>query len=134
MIALAIDEAIDRNMKIGVADAVLGTPMGFPKDGIFGLLDLVGIGIIPLVTDGHVDRFHVRLNDFFESWGNFLPTDEEHFFKLVACPMVKAWRKLKEGDTEAALYELQQMPYCDWQVAAMDWVKRREEKRVNNAT
>ncbi len=47
----AINESIDRNMRIEVADAVLGTPMGFPKDGIFGLLDLVGIGIIPLVTD-----------------------------------------------------------------------------------
>lgn len=46
----AINESLDRNMKIEIADAVLGTPIGFPKDGIFGLLDLVGIGIIPLVT------------------------------------------------------------------------------------
>ncbi len=46
----AITEAIAQNRKIEDADAVLGRPMGFPKDGIFGLLDLVGIGIIPLVT------------------------------------------------------------------------------------
>lgn len=47
----AITEAIDRQMKIEEVDAVLGTPVGFPKEGIFGLLDLVGIGIIPLVTN-----------------------------------------------------------------------------------
>jgi 3-hydroxyacyl-CoA dehydrogenase len=47
----AITEAVDRNMRIDEADAVLGTPVGFPKEGIFGLLDLVGIGIIPLVTE-----------------------------------------------------------------------------------
>ncbi len=46
----AINEALDRNMPIDVADALLGTPIGFPKEGIFGLLDLVGIGIIPLVA------------------------------------------------------------------------------------
>jgi len=46
----AINEALERNMKIEIADAVLGTPIGFPKEGIFGLLDLVGIGIVPLVT------------------------------------------------------------------------------------
>ena len=38
-------------MKIEEADAVLGTPIGFPKEGIFGLLDLVGVGIVPLVTE-----------------------------------------------------------------------------------
>lgn len=46
----AITESIDRQMKIEEVDAVLGSPIGFPKEGIFGLLDLVGIGIIPLVT------------------------------------------------------------------------------------
>ncbi len=47
----AITEAIEENMKIEDTDALLGSPIGFPKEGIFGLLDLVGIGIIPLVTD-----------------------------------------------------------------------------------
>lgn len=47
----AITETIERNIKIQEVDALLGTPIGFPKEGIFGLLDLVGIGIIPLVTE-----------------------------------------------------------------------------------
>jgi len=46
----AINEALECNVKIEIADAVLGSPIGYPKEGIFGLLDLVGIGIIPLVT------------------------------------------------------------------------------------
>lgn len=46
----AITEAIETGMKIEDSDAILGKPIGYPKEGIFGLLDLVGIGIIPLVT------------------------------------------------------------------------------------
>jgi 3-hydroxyacyl-CoA dehydrogenase len=45
-----ITETIETGMKVEEVDAALGTPIGFPKEGIFGLLDLVGIGIIPLVT------------------------------------------------------------------------------------
>ncbi len=47
----AITETIEKNIKIEEADAVLGHPIGFPKEGIFGLLDLVGIGILPHVTE-----------------------------------------------------------------------------------
>ncbi len=47
----AISETIEKNIPIEEADAVLGKPIGFPKEGIFGLLDLVGIGILPHVTE-----------------------------------------------------------------------------------
>lgn len=47
----AITEAIEQDMPIEMVDAILGKPIGYPKEGIFGLLDLVGIGIIPLVTE-----------------------------------------------------------------------------------
>jgi 3-hydroxyacyl-CoA dehydrogenase len=46
----AIAEAYEKNMPIEDVDAALGKPMGFPKDGIFGLLDLVGIGLVPELT------------------------------------------------------------------------------------
>ncbi len=46
-----IVEAMERGIKIEEVDAVLGRPMGYPKDGVFGLLDLVGIGIIPHVAE-----------------------------------------------------------------------------------
>jgi 3-hydroxyacyl-CoA dehydrogenase len=46
----AMVEAMNRKMSVEDVDALLGKPMGFPKDGIFGLLDLVGINIVPHVT------------------------------------------------------------------------------------
>ena len=46
----AIIEAIDKKIPIEEADAVLGKPLGLPKDGVFGLLDLVGINIVPHVS------------------------------------------------------------------------------------
>ena len=51
------------------ADAVMGRPMGVPKTGVFGLLDLVGLDLMPHVaasmkaslpaTDAYVDG-HAR--------------------------------------------------------------------------
>lgn len=46
----AIIGAMDAKLKIGEVDAILGKPLGFPKDGVFGLLDMVGIGLIPHIT------------------------------------------------------------------------------------
>jgi len=50
-IQCAIVEALDRGLTVEEADAVMGRPLGIPKTGIFGLLDLVGIDLMP-----HVDR------------------------------------------------------------------------------
>lgn len=46
-----IVETLNRKMKVEDADAIVGKPLGFPKDGVFGLLDLVGIGITPHLTE-----------------------------------------------------------------------------------
>ena len=40
-------EAIDGGLTIEEADAVMGRPIGIPKTGIFGLLDLIGIDLMP---------------------------------------------------------------------------------------
>ena len=46
----AIDEAIELGLTVEEADAVMGAPLGIPKTGVFGLLDLVGIDLIPKVA------------------------------------------------------------------------------------
>ncbi len=46
-IQLGINEAMDRGLTVEEADAVAGKPMGVPKTGIFGLVDLVGIDLMP---------------------------------------------------------------------------------------
>ena len=49
-IEVATREAIDLGLTVEEADAVAGKPMGFPKTGIFGLMDLVGIDLGPHIA------------------------------------------------------------------------------------
>ncbi len=45
----AVQEALDLGLTVEQADAICGRPMGIPKTGIFGLMDLVGIDLMPHV-------------------------------------------------------------------------------------
>src|SRR5690606_26229061 len=42
-----VNEALDRGVTVEEADAFLGKPMGVPKTGVFGLIDLVGLDLMP---------------------------------------------------------------------------------------
>jgi 3-hydroxyacyl-CoA dehydrogenase len=44
-IECAVAEAIEGGLTIEEADAIMGRPMGIPKTGVFGLLDLVGLDL-----------------------------------------------------------------------------------------
>jgi 3-hydroxyacyl-CoA dehydrogenase len=46
-IQTGVNEALDRGVSVEEADAVAGKPMGVPKTGIFGLVDLVGLDLQP---------------------------------------------------------------------------------------
>ncbi len=48
-ITVAVNEAIARGLPVEDADAV-HRPMGMPKTGVFGLVDLVGLDLMPLVA------------------------------------------------------------------------------------
>ena len=45
----AVLNAFDMGMRVEEADAIFGRPLGIPKTGIFGLLDLTGIDLSPHV-------------------------------------------------------------------------------------
>ncbi|MEH6630706.1 MAG: 3-hydroxyacyl-CoA dehydrogenase/enoyl-CoA hydratase family protein [Halopseudomonas aestusnigri] len=45
----AVVEAIDQGISIEVADALIGRPFGIPKTGVFALLDMVGLDLMPHV-------------------------------------------------------------------------------------
>lgn len=45
----AVVEAMDRGITIEEADAVIGRPAGIPRTGVFGLLDLIGLDLMPKV-------------------------------------------------------------------------------------
>lgn len=46
----AMIEALDAGLTVEEADAVMGRPMGAPKTGVFGLMDLVGLDLGPHIN------------------------------------------------------------------------------------
>jgi 3-hydroxyacyl-CoA dehydrogenase len=44
-------EAMEGGLSVEEADAVVGKPMGIPKTGVFGLLDLVGLDLMPNIIE-----------------------------------------------------------------------------------
>ncbi len=47
----SVVEALDQGLSVEEADAVIGRPCGIPKTGVFGLMDLVGLDLMPHVVD-----------------------------------------------------------------------------------
>ena len=47
---VAMNEAFDLGLTVEQADAIISRPMGIPKTGVFGLMDLVGIDLGPHVN------------------------------------------------------------------------------------
>ena len=46
-IQAAVNAAFDMGVSVEMADAIAGRPMGVPKTGIFGLIDLIGLDLMP---------------------------------------------------------------------------------------
>lgn len=46
-IQAAVNAAIDLGLSVEEADAIGGKPMGVPKTGVFGLIDLIGLDLMP---------------------------------------------------------------------------------------
>jgi len=61
--------ALDLGLSVEEADAVMGRPVGIPKTGIFGLIDLVGLDLMPHInaslaaTLPQSDPFHAANRD-----------------------------------------------------------------------
>ena len=49
----AMGAAFELNLPIEDADAISGEPMGIPRTGVFGLVDLVGLDLMPHVQASH---------------------------------------------------------------------------------
>ena len=46
----ALNVAVEDNVPLEVADAVMGKPIGVPKTAVFGLIDLVGVDLMPYLA------------------------------------------------------------------------------------
>ncbi|NBX02751.1 MAG: 3-hydroxyacyl-CoA dehydrogenase/enoyl-CoA hydratase family protein [Alphaproteobacteria bacterium] len=53
---LGLLEAIRLGVTVEQADAVMGRPVGIPKTGVFGLFDLIGIDLMPLIAKSLLDN------------------------------------------------------------------------------
>jgi 3-hydroxyacyl-CoA dehydrogenase len=49
-IQVAINATLDLGLTVEEADAVCSRPMGMPKTGVFGLLDLIGLDLMPHIS------------------------------------------------------------------------------------
>lgn len=50
-LTVGVNEAINQDISIELADAVLSKPVGIPKTGVFALIDLVGIDLMPKLSE-----------------------------------------------------------------------------------
>ena len=72
-LAIAINAAMDQGLTVEEADQIGGRPMGVPKTGIFGLVDLVGVDLMPLLS---------------KSLSSTLPAGDPYFDTVRDMPLV----------------------------------------------
>ena len=66
----AVYKALEDKLPIEEADAVLSRPVGIPRTGVFGLLDMVGLDLMPHILNSmkerleETDPFHAVNRDF----------------------------------------------------------------------
>lgn len=78
----ALREAIAQGLSIEEVDAIMSAPFGIPRSGVFGLLDLVGVDLIPQIT---------------ASMSRLLPPEDR--FRRQAVPLALVERMIAEGRT-----------------------------------
>lgn len=72
---VATQKAYDLGLTIEEADAVVGKPMGIPKTGIFGLMDLTGIDLKDHVIASMVETLPKK-DSFFETYNSKHPLND----------------------------------------------------------
>jgi len=96
-LAVAINAAMDQDLTVEEADQIGGRPMGVPKTGIFGLIDLVGIDLMPLLA---------------KSLSSTLPEGDAYFDTIRPLPLVD--KMIADGFTgrkgKGGFYRLDRKP------------------------
>jgi 3-hydroxyacyl-CoA dehydrogenase len=65
----ALNEAIAQKASVELADAMMSKPIGVPKTGVFGLMDLIGIDLMPLIAKSFAAN--LKADDEFNKIFNF---------------------------------------------------------------
>jgi 3-hydroxyacyl-CoA dehydrogenase len=112
-IECAVAEAIEGGLTVEEADAIMGRPMGIPKTGVFGLLDLVGLDLsrhvarematsLPKTDAYHAVKREVPLFDRLIADGYTGRKGKGGFYRLTK-DRVKQAIDLETGDFSPAL-------------------------------
>lgn len=106
-LSVAINAAMDQGLTVEEADQIGGRPMGVPKTGIFGLVDLVGIDLMPLLS---------------KSLSATLPQGDVYFDTVRPMPLIE--RMIADGFTgrkgKGGFYRLDKRPDGSRQKLAID--------------
>lgn len=78
----AVNAAYEFGLTVEEADAVFSKPVGMPKTGVFGLIDLIGLDLMPLIS---------------KSFLSTLPADDAYRAQMIARPVID--RMIAEGYT-----------------------------------
>lgn len=104
---VAVQETIALGLTVEDADAVFGKPMGVPATGVFGLLDLVGLDLMPRVA---------------ASFARTLPADDR--YRRTAHPLPVLERLVADGFTgrkgKGGFYRVTRRPDGTRQTEAVD--------------
>lgn len=75
-----------------------------------------------------VEDWHQDLSDFMER--KFIHAYKDEFFSQIAEPVYQAWEHRRIFGAQKAIDLLEnEMPNCDWKIACIEWIKRREENK-----
>ena len=136
---LGVIEAMAAGLSIEDADAVMSSPMGIPKTGVFGLIDLVGLDLMPHITASlaaslpAADAFHAANRDLplirnMIAQGNTGRKGKGGFYRKIAAQReamdlaTGAYRPLrKSGIAEAGFKNLRALLERDTKPARYAW-------------
>jgi len=79
--------------------------------------------VLPLASDP--EQLDGDLERFFAKDPPIILESFNTFFKQIVMPMYWSHQHWKDKKREAALEVLQEMPDCDWRMAAAQWYGRR---------
>lgn len=112
-----LKEVMEQKASLQLADVMMGQPLGIPKTGVFGLMDLIGIDLLPLIAKSFAATLDA--NDDFNRIYSFPPVIEQMiadgytgrkgkggFYKLEKADggkKVKLAKNLQTGDYEQAI-------------------------------